>query len=268
MRARWLLLVVALQGCPQQPAAPALKSLAPAPLLPLSATLPADAGREAAYRVEPAPVWGDAVPPGAVRLPLQDGRVQLAAGQVDCDTPEGRAAVLSAVGRAPALLVPDSRTYLAQVAPLLAALDDAAADTWLLHPASKVAFHLTLRDGAAFDAWLHIPKPGALRIIERQDGLELVSNVGKLPGGDANGPTVPRRGGQLDVALAREGLERLKHRFPEAEALCVVPSFATELRETSALLSAAWAAADRPLFASLCLVYPRPPGWRAAPASR
>ncbi|MGO8969654.1 MAG: hypothetical protein ACLQDQ_08785 [Myxococcaceae bacterium] len=268
MRARWFLTVVALLGCQKQEAAPPLKALAPAPLLPLSPALPLDAGREAAYRVEPAPVWGDPVPPGAVRLPLSGSVVQLAAGRFDCDTPEGRAGVLGAVGRAPALLVPDGATYLAQVAPLLAALDDGAVESWLLHPGSKVAFHLTLRDAAAFDGWLHIPKPGALRIIERQDGLELVSNVGKLPGGDANGPTVPRRGGQLDVALAREGLARLKHRFPEAEALCVVPSFATELRETAALLSAAWAAQDRPLFGSLCLVYPRPPGWRAPPPPR
>jgi hypothetical protein len=70
------------------------------------------------------------------------------------------------------------------------------------------------------------------------------------------------------VALGREGLERLKSRFAQADTLCVVPSFATELRETAALLTAAWTANDRPLFGSLCLVYPRPPGWRAAPGSR
>jgi hypothetical protein len=131
-----------------------------------------------------------------------------------------------------------------------------------------VAFRVALRDAPAFDVWLHIPRPGALRIIERQDGLELVSNVGKLPGSDANGPTVPRRGGQLDVALAREGLERLKSRFSGADTLCVVPSFATELRETGALLSAAWTSAGAPLFAALCLVYPRPPDWRPAPGPR
>jgi len=267
MALRCVLCVAALLGC-QQPKAPPLKTLAPAPLAPLQASAPADAGREAAYRVEAAPVWGSALPAGAVRLLLQGPAVQLGTGRFDVDTAEGRARVLAAVGPGPALLVPDATTYLAQVAPLLAALDDAAVASWLLHPNGQVAFQLTLRDAPAFDAWLHRPVPGALRIIQRQDGLELVSNVGKLPGGDANGPTVPRRGGQLDVALAREGLQRMKKRFPEAEGLCVVPSFATELRETATVLTAAWAAADQPLFASLCLVYPRPPGWRAAPASR
>jgi hypothetical protein len=265
----WLLLtLVVLAGCQREEGAPALKALAPAPLAPLQTVVPADAGREAAYHVKPAAVWGEAVPPTAVRVQLGGTTVLVGSVDYDVDTPEGRAGVLALVGKSPVLLVPDADTYLAQVAPLLAALDDVGVETWLLHPSGKVAFHLALRDAPTFDAWLHEPKPGALRVIERQDGLELVSNVGKLPGGDANGPTVPRRGGQLDVALAREGLERLKSRFSEADTLCVVPSFASEVHETAALLTAAWSAADAPLFGSLCLVYPRPPGWRAAPGWR
>lgn len=243
---------------------PPLKSLAPAPLQPLRATADADAGREVAYRVEPAPVWGEPPPAGAVRVLLAGNAVRLLGASHSVDTEEGRGAVLVQARGRPLLLVPDAETYLAQLAPLLAALDDVGAETWLLHPGGAVAFRLRLRDAPAFDAWLHEPKPGALRIIQRQDGLELVSNVGKLPGGDGNGPTVPRRGGQLDVALARAGLLRLKSRFgAEATALCVVPSFGTELRETAALLTAAWAGPQEPLFASLCLVYPRPSGWRA-----
>jgi hypothetical protein len=267
MRPFCLLSLVALASCQREESAPQ-KALAPPPLAPLQAVVPADAGRDAAYRVKPAPVWGDAIPAAAVRVQLAGPRVQLGGVDYEVDSAEGRAAVLALVGKSPALLVPDADTYLAQVAPLLAALDDASVETWLLHPAAKVAFRVSLRDASAFDAWLHEPKPGALRVIQRQDGLELVSNVGKLPGGDANGPTVPRRGGQLDVALAREGLERLKSRFTDADTLCVVPSFAAELRETAALLTAAWASADGPLFGSLCLVYPRPPGWRGAPGSR
>jgi hypothetical protein len=268
MRPLFLLALVVLAGCQREEGAPALKALAPAPLAPLQTVLPADAGREAAYRVKPAPVWGEAVPAAAVRVQLGGTTVLVGSVDYDVDAPEGRAGVLALVGKGPVLLVPDADTYLAQIAPLLAALDDVGVETWLLHPSGKVAFHLTLRDAPTFDVWLHEPKPGALRVIERQDGLELVSNVGKLPGGDANGPTVPRRGGQLDVALAREGLERLKSRFSEADTLCVVPSFASEVHETAALLSAAWSAADAPLFGSLCLVYPRPPGWRAAPGWR
>jgi hypothetical protein len=268
MRLWCLFSLVVLAGCQREEGAPALKALAPAPLTPLQAAVPADAGREAVYRVKPAAVWGEAVPATAVRVQLEGTSVLVGSVDYAVDTPEGRAGVLALLGKGPALLVADADTYLAQTAPLLAALDDSGIETWLLHPSGKVAFHLLLRDAPAFDAWLHEPKPGALRVIERQDGLELVSNVGKLPGADANGPTVPRRGGQLDVALTREGLERLKSRFGDADTLCVVPSFATEVRETAALLTAAWSAADAPLFGSLCLVYPRPPGWRDAPGWR
>jgi hypothetical protein len=262
MRCLSLCSVLLLASCQREQSAPPLQALAPAPLAPLQATVGPDAGREAVYRVEPAPVWGDAPPPAGVRLLLEGTAVRTPGGRFQIETAEGRAGVLAAAGKGPVLLVPDADSYLAQVAPLLAALDDAAVETWLLHPGGQVAFRIQLRDAPAFDAWLHAPKPGALRIIERQDGLELVSNVGKLPGSDANGPTVPRRGGQLDVALVRQGLERLKGRFTTADALCVVPSFGTPLRETGALLAAAWTAPGRPLFASLCLVYPRPQGWR------
>jgi hypothetical protein len=257
-----------LAACRREEAPPPLRSLAPAPLAPLRPAAPADAGREAVYQVEAAPVWGDAPPSPSRRVLLEGATARLGTTAFGVESAEGRAGVLAAVGRGPVVLVPVSDTYLAQVSPLLAALDDAAVETWLLHPSEKVAFRLRLRDGPAFDAWLHEPRPGALRMVQRQDGLELVSNVGKLPGGDANGPTVPRRGGQLDVALAREGLERLKSRFGTADTLCVVPSFGTELRETGAVLTAAWAAPTKPLFTSLCLVYPRPPGWRPAPGPR
>src|SRR5262249_61362863 len=122
------------------------------------------------------------------------------------------------------LLVPDDAVYMADVAPLLAALDDAKLVVWILPPDGKVAFRVALRDEAAFDAWLDDPKPGKLRVIQRQDGLELVSGIGKLPGPDPNGPTVPVRGGRLDVATTRQGLERLQGRLPAPHA-CLVPPF-------------------------------------------
>jgi hypothetical protein len=146
---------------------------------------------------------------------------------------------------------------MAEVAPLLAALDDAHVATWLLHPGGTVAFPIQLRDEAAFDAWLDEPKPGKLRIIQRQDGLELVSGIGKLQGPDPNGPTVPVRGGRLDVGTTREGLQRLQLRFHAPDA-CLVPSFGTELRAAATVLSAFWSGQNEPLFEQVCLVYPRP----------
>jgi hypothetical protein len=126
-----------------------------------------------------------------------------------------------------------------------------------LHPGGTVSFPVELRDEAAFDAWLDEPKAGKLRVIQRQDGLELVSGIGKLPGPDPNGPTVPVRGGRLDVATTREGLQRLQHRFHAPDA-CLVPSFGTELRAVGTLLTAFWSGPKEALFERVCLVYPRP----------
>jgi hypothetical protein len=170
----------------------------------------------------------------------------------------GSGPLFSELNGRPVLLIPDEASYLAQVAPLLAALDDARTAVWLLHPTGAVAFKLSLRDEKAFDAWLDEPKPGKIRVIQRQDGLELVTGIGKLPGPDPSGPTVPVRGGRLDVATARLGLQRLRQRFPAATDVCLVPSFGTELRAVATALSAFWTGPKGPLFESICLVYPRP----------
>jgi hypothetical protein len=185
------------------------------------------------------------------------GEVRAGSSVASLRADAGVSSVLAAIGKGPALLVPDDTTYMAEIAPLLAALDDASVPTWVLHPGGSVAFQVQLRDEAAFDAWLDDPRPGKLRIVQRQDGLELVSGIGKLPGPDPNGPTVPVRGGRLDIATAREGLQRLQARFHAADA-CLVPSFGTELRAVGTVLSAFWSGPKEPLFDTVCLVYPRP----------
>ncbi|MGZ3447316.1 MAG: hypothetical protein ACXU88_16650 [Myxococcaceae bacterium] len=245
---------VVCSGCEER-RAPPLSSLAPAPLQPLGAA-PADAGKDP-HRLAPAPVWGAPLPAGAVRVTFERGHARAAAASVSMVVDAGVAPLLAAIGRAPALLVPDDTTYVVELAPLLAALEDAHVATWILHGSGAVAFPVTLRDEREFDAWLDEPKPGKLRIIQRQDGLELVSAIGKIPGPDPNGPTVPLRGGRLDVGTTREGLQKMQLRFHAPDA-CLVPSFGTELRAVATVLSAFWGGPAEPLFETVCLVYPRP----------
>ena len=202
-------------------------------------------------------MWGAPLPANAVRITFSPGEARAGTAVASLRVDAGVAPLLAAIGKGPALLVPDDAVYMAEVAPLLAALDDARVPTWVLHPGGGVAFAVELRDEAAFDAWLDDPKPGKLRVVERQDGLELVSGIGKLPGPDPNGPTVPVRGGRLDVGTARAGLQRLQGRFHAPDA-CLVPSFGTELRAVGTVLSAFWAGPQEPLFETVCLVYPRP----------
>jgi len=192
---------------------------------------------------------------------LGQGRAQAGGTTASLAADAGLSPLLASVGKGPVLLVPDESSYMAELSALLAALDDAKVPTWILHPGGAVAFQVELRDERAFDAWLDEPTPGKLRVIQRQDGLELVTGVGKLPGPDPNGPTVPVRGGRLDIATAREGLQRLQTRFQAAEA-CLVPSFGTELRAVGTVLTAFWSGPKEPMFERVCLVYPRPAATR------
>jgi hypothetical protein len=236
-----------LWGCPEK-SGESLKSLAPPPLPALeqpAAGAGARGGADAKPRgVEAAPVFGQKLPEGALRLKLDSGR------EIDPSAAASAKVVL---------LEPDADVYLAQVQPLLEALDDGGVETWLLHPAGGVAFKLLLRDEAAFQAWLDEPRPGKIRVIQRADGYELSTNVGKLPGPDPNGPSVPIRGGQLDLATLRRGLGLLRDRFKKAEDVCIVPSFGTELQKVALSLSSFFEGADDPIFGEQCLVYPRPP---------
>jgi len=245
---------IAASGCEER-RAPPLSALTPAPLAPL-ATTGADAGNDP-HRLPPAPVWGAPLPAGAVRVTFGGGQARAKGASVQLAPDAGVGPLLAAVGTSAVLLVPDESTYLAEIAPLLAALEDAHVPTWVLHPGGAVAFPVALRDEAGFDAWLDQPVPGKLRVIQRQDGLELVSGIGKMTGPDPNGPTVPLRGGRLDVGTAREGLQRLQLRFHAPDA-CLVPSFGTELRSVATVLSAFYGAPGEPLFRTVCLVYPRP----------
>ncbi|MBX5483315.1 MAG: hypothetical protein IRZ16_15950 [Myxococcaceae bacterium] len=257
-----------LAGCQDEPKAPPLNTLKPKPL-PQVVMTPADvdAGsdierREALFRVQQVPVYGDEVPKDAVRIELKGEAVTIAGQPFDPTKPDAAAAVRQRIpeGR-PALIAPDADTFLAQAAPLFAALDVARVPTYLLHPSGRVAFRVTLSDEHDFQNWLDNPRPaavGRIRIIHRADGYELQTSIGKLPGGDPNGPSVPRRGGQWDLARLRGALGALKGRFSTDEESCIVPSFGMELSAVATTLTGYYTADGERYFDALCLVYPRP----------
>ncbi|MFP2898179.1 hypothetical protein [Corallococcus sp. 4LFB] len=161
-------------------------------------------------------------------------------------------------GRDVLVAVEDADTFLAQVADTLAVLRTQARAVWLQHPDAPVAYRLVLRDEQGFRAWLEEVAPGKLRIIQRADGFELTTSVGKLPGPDRNGPSVPVRGGRQDVATLRRELARLKGRFTTSDDLCLVPSFGTEVAQVARALGGTYVAPEEGLFDTLCLVYPTP----------
>lgn len=228
-----------LLGCPEKKAEP-IPRATPQPLEPL-ARVKIDAGddRDALYEVVPLPPVGPAMP--------QKPRLVTLTGEQTKVPP----------GTGPIVLVPDEETYLAQVAPLLATLADAKEEVWLKHPDAPIAFKLTLRDAPSFQAWLDEPVPGKLRVIYRADGFELQTNLGKLPGGDPNGPTVPLRGGHLDLTTLQRGFQRIQGKFKAAPDVCFVPSFGMELSKIARAMAANYLTPESAYFPETCLVYPR-----------
>lgn len=247
-------------GCREEKPAEPLSALAPPPLAPLAADA-VDAGGEdeSLFHVAPAEVFGEEVPAEALRLELAGESVRLAGETFMPARPGDAARVAERVKGKIVLLVPDADTFFAQSSELLEALRDAADEVWLKHPDAAVAYRLVLRDEEGFRAWLAEVAPGKLRIIQRSDGFELSTSVGKLPGGDPNGPSVPVRGGKQDIATLRKGLGRLKGRFKTTEDICLVPSFGTEVAQAARALSGVYTAPGEPLFETLCLIYPTPP---------
>ncbi len=214
----------------------------PRPLEPLvQATADAGGDRAALYEVVPLAPTGPAVPSGA-------GRVALA-GERWGAVPES----------GPVVLVPDEDTFLVQISPLLEHLQRDRREVWLKHPEVEVAYRVTLRDETDFQAWLDELEPGKVRVIHRADGFELSTNMGKLPGVDANGPTVPVRGGKMDLTTLQRGFEKVRGRFKDAPDVCFVPSFGMELAQVARAMAANYERADAPYFEGLCLVYPRRP---------
>ncbi|MFP2909477.1 hypothetical protein ACLESD_31425 [Pyxidicoccus sp. 3LFB2] len=262
-----VLLVTAGAGCRDEKPAEPLQSLKPEPLPSLAsgsragatdagATVPEDAAPEVAS----VPVYGEPLPEDALRLDLAGEQVRLGQESFEAVRPADAARLAARVKDREVLLVPDADTYLVQTSELLVVLRDSAKAVWLKHPEAPVAYALALRDEEGFREWLAEVAPGKLRIIQRADGFELTTSVGKLPGPDANGPSVPVRGGRQDLATLRRGLGLLKGRFKTSEDICLVPSFGTEVAQAARALGAAYTAPGEPLFDTLCLIFPTPRG--------
>jgi hypothetical protein len=217
-----------------------------------------EAEREALFDVAPFTVHGKTAPANARTVELAGDSMKFGDGGLTIIDDASAQKLVQSLGGAPVLLIAPEGTYLAQVTPLLAALDDGKAEVWLKHPDTSFSYKLVLRDEPAFQAWLDDPEPGKVRIIQRADGYELTTGLGKLHGLDPNGPTVPVRGGKLDLATLQKGLDRVKERFKMAPELYFVPSYGTDLTQLARTVAANWLSDDQVVFSEQDWVYPRP----------
>jgi hypothetical protein len=244
MKRLWLVAVV-LAGCPSATKSKVVDAGTRVSVAKLEPLVPVglaqdDGGVDQYFKIKVLTPVGPQVPDDVVTVTLSGEK----------DTWDGAAKRV--------LLVPIEDAYLAQAAALLARLDDAGAEVWLKHPDANIAFGLQLRDEPSFQAWLDEPVAGKLRVIHREDGFELQTNLGKLPGPDINGPTVPVRGGKMDLTTLQSGFEKISGRFKGAPDVCFVPAFGMSLNDTARAMAANFTDATKAYFPTTCLVYPRP----------
>lgn len=228
-------------GCKEEAPAPALTSLAPEPLPRIE-----DSG--GASTVLPITPHGEKLPKDAEVFPLsaqtlEGGELLKRAEQMSAETS--------------VVLRPDADVYLMQVAPLFSVLADRGSKVWLAHPEGDFGYRLMLFDEAAYQHWIDLPEPGRLRVIMRGDGYELATSVGKLPGPDRNGPSVPLRQGRHDLGRLRLAFEALLDRFSTEDMICWVPSFGMELQTVARSLAATFEDDGDSMLERQCLVFPR-----------
>ncbi len=246
-----LLVCVVMMGCAKAAPVSDAGTTARAPVAKLEPLEPVradeDGGNEVYFKVVVLPPVGPTTPSDVVPVKI-DG---------ESNTWDGVAKRV--------LLLPVDDTYLAQASALLAKLDDAGADVWLKHPDANIAFGLQLRDESSFQNWLDEPVAGKLRVIHRTDGFELQTGLGKLPGPDVRGPTVPVRGGKMDLTTLQRGMKQISNRFRGAPDLCFVPSFGMSLNDTARAMAANFVDETTAYFPTTCMVYPRPRARDAGP---
>lgn len=212
-------------------------------------------GADSLHEVEAFTAVGPALPADAVVLDLHGELLPGRGGVLD----GGVVALLERAKSAKTVVLRGGDdTMLFQMVELLAGLHEARVSVWVADAESTMGYPVELKHERDFQAWIDQAVPGKVRVIGRADGFEVQTNMGKVPGVDPNGPTVPPRGGQQDFATLKRALARAKELFPKADDVAFVPSYATTLRHIARSISANAESPSSFIFSRVYLVYPHP----------
>ena len=223
------------------------------------------AGRQ---ELGPAPAWLPKIPEGYGRpfepgpkLGVQDRRLRLPSGQTCVPDAPACAAELQSLKGQPLVLELDERLQMADLSVALATLglalepaQQACLEAWDGKERRCIPFRPF--SGEEFGAWLDADKPlGKLRVVMRSDGLEVVTDRGKIPGPDRHGPSLPSLGSRPDYAGLEDAASRLKSRFPDETTAGLVPSASIPVAQAARVLALlSGPGGDR--FEETFLVYP------------
>ncbi|HEY3444946.1 MAG TPA: hypothetical protein VGK67_01230 [Myxococcales bacterium] len=221
-------------------------------LLPLAAAALALAGSCACRGsvAGPAPEWLPKVPEGYGRpfrsgavLRVQERRLVLPSGQT-CLGPESACTkALEELRGKDLVLELDEKLKMADLSAALSAVSEALerGDQACLEAFDgKERRCIPFRpfSGDDFGAWLDADKPlGKIRIVMRTDGLEVVTDRGKIPGPDRYGPSLPSPGARPDYPGIEDAAAKLKARFRDEDTAGLVPSASIPVAQAVRVLS-------------------------------
>lgn len=88
-----------------------------------------------------------------------------------------------------------------------------------------------LRTQESMKGWMAALEPlDKLRLVIRNDGMEVVTRHGKIPGPDRFGPSIPARKGVHDFDLLYQDAARLSARFPQESQVAVLAGGQTTMQ--------------------------------------
>ncbi|MGC4117721.1 MAG: hypothetical protein QM765_24825 [Myxococcales bacterium] len=198
----------------------------------------------------PVPEWLPRVPEGygepfraGALLQVKDRRLVLPSGQACLGPESGCAQALEALRGKALVLELDQQLKMADLSAALSALGEALerkdqACLEVFDGKERRCVPFRPFSGDDFGAWLDAERPlGKIRIVMRSDGLEVVTDRGKIPGPDRYGPSLPSLGAKPDYAGVDDAAGRLKARFPDEDTAGLVPSATIPLAQAARVLS-------------------------------
>ena len=176
-------------------------------------------------------------------LSVQDRRLKLPDGRTCLPDEPSCAEPLTRLKGERLALELDSQLRMAELSAPLAALSLALKDGGtcclaVADSAGRRCVPFQPFSGDDFGTWLDAELPlGKIRVVMRADGMEMVTDRGKLPGPDRYGPSLPSIGAKPDYDGLDAAAAKVKGRFPDEDTAGLAPSPSITVAQVARVLA-------------------------------